>query len=840
MNKYDFKNIESKWQEIWERENSFIATSDPQKSNYYCLVMFPYPSGHIHMGHLRNYVIGDVLVRYKRTRNYNVLHPIGWDGFGLPAENAAIQHQIHPAKWTRENINYMRQQLKRLGISYDWSREFATCDHEYYKWNQWFFIKFYERGLVYRAKSAVNWCPSCQTVLANEQISSTGECWRCKSIVEEKELEQWFFRIRAYAEELLEGLEKLKNHWPESVLLMQKNWIGKSEGALVNFPITDYQSPITIFTTRPDTLFGATFMVFAPEHPIIKSLKSKIKNYTEVEKYIKNCQQKNSKEITIVKTGVKLEGIFGINPVNNEKLPLWTADYVTMEYGSGAIMAVPAHDQRDFEFAKKYNLPIREVIKPSNVQCPMSNEKAYEGEGIMVNSGEFSGLSSREGKEKIIAYLEKKGMGKRKTEYRLKDWLISRQRYWGTPIPIVYCEHCGVVPVKEEDLPVVLPENVPFTGTGESPLAKIEEFVYTKCPQCAVKAKRETDTMDTFVDSSWYYIRYCDSENEELPFAPEKVKPWLPVHQYIGGIEHACMHLIYARFFHKVMRDLGLVVCNEPFANLLTQGMVTLGGIAMSKSRGNVVEPETIIEKYGVDTLRLFILFASPPEKDLEWSDRGIEGCWRFLNRVWRLVNQVTSYKLSIPMYHRDGQVTSGLGKPETCNPRLPSPGGQVQPETKELVRFTHLTIKRVTEDIEKRIQYNTAIAAIMELVNFLYQYPCLGDKTSLSTVKKLVLLLHPFVPHLANELWQKLDGKEIDYTPWPEYESKLLTGEEIEIGIEINGKLRTRMRIAPGISEEGLKQKIFAEEKVKKYLEGKKINKFIYIPEKLVNLVTK
>ncbi len=800
--------------------------------------MFPYPSGHIHMGHLRNYVIGDVLARYKRMRDYNVLHPIGWDGFGLPAENAAIQHQIHPAKWTRENINYMRQQLKRIGISYDWSREFATCDPEYYKWNQWFFIKFYERGLVYRAESRVNWCPSCQTVLANEQISSTGECWRCKSIVEEKELEQWFFRIRAYAEELLEGLEKLKNHWPESVLLMQKNWIGKSEGALVNFPITNHQSPITVFTTRPDTLFGATFMVLAPEHSIIsakggstsggENLKFKIKNYTEVKKYIENCKQKRNKEITTEKTGVKLEGIFAVNPVNNEKLPVFIADYVTMEYGSGAIMAVPAHDQRDFEFAKKYNLLIRQVIQPLTVNRSPLTEGAYEGEGIIVNSGEFSGLSSREGKEKIIAYLEKEGTGKRKTEYRLKDWLISRQRYWGTPIPIVYCEHCGVVPVKEEDLPVVLPENVPFTGTGESPLAKIEEFVYTECPQCRAKAKRETDTMDTFVDSSWYYARYCDSENEKLPFVPEKVKPWFPVHQYIGGIEHACMHLIYARFFHKVMRDLGLVVCDEPFANLLTQGMVTLGGIAMSKSRGNVVEPETVIEKYGVDTLRLFILFASPPEKDLEWSDRGIEGCWRFLNRVWRLIHQFTNSPIH--------QLKSN------------QPTNQ---QTRELIYRTHLTVKRVTEDIEKRIQYNTAIAAIMELVNFLYQYPYLGDEISLDTVKKLALLLHPFVPHLANELWQKLDGhllgdlperqgKEIDYTPWPEYESKLLSGEEIEIGIEINGKLRTRMKIALGISEEGLKQKIFAEEKVKKHLQGKEINKFIYIPEKLVNLVTK
>ncbi len=857
MDKYDFKKIESKWQKIWQEEGIYNLHPDPKKKNYYCLVMYPYPSGKIHMGHARNYLIGDVLARYKRRKGYNVLHPIGWDAFGMPAENAAIQRQISPSQWTKDNITQMRKQLKNLGISYDWTREIATCEPVYYKWNQWFFLKFYEKGLVYRAKSAVNWCPSCQTVLANEQVSASGECWRCNFLVEQKELEQWFFRIRAYAQELLADLEKLKSGWPERVILMQKNWIGESEGVLVNFPITPAfakatageQSPnytITVFTTRPDTLFGATFMVLAPEHPIIsakggsasggKNLESNIKNYNEVKKYIAKCRQKNIQERTTEKTGIKLEGIFAINPVNNEKIPVFIADYVTMEYGTGAIMSVPAHDQRDFDFAKKYNLPIREVIRPSGqspnnliTQSPnhlitqLPNHQVYEGEGIMVNSGEFNGLDSNEGKEKIIRWLENKNLGKRKVEYRIKDWLISRQRYWGTPIPMIYCEQCGIVPEKEENLPVTLPKDVPFTGTGESPLTKVKEFVETKCPKCNSPARRETDTMDTFVDSSWYYARYCDPKNNELPFAADKVNPWLPVNQYVGGIEHACMHLIYARFFHKVMRDLNLVTCDEPFTNLLTQGMVTLGGLAMSKSRGNVVEPETMIEKYGVDALRLFILFASPPEKDLEWSEQGIEGCWRFLNRVYRLVNQVTSYKL---------QVTSGEKKPET---------GNLKPETKELVRLTNLTIKRVTEDIEKRIQFNTAIAAIMELVNFLYRYNYLGDNTSRETIKNLILLLHPFAPHLSNELWEKFasDKLELDYLPWPEYNSQLLTSEEIEIAVQIDGKLRTRIKVDSLLTEKETEEKVLNETKVQNYLSNKKINKIIHIRKKLVNIVT-
>jgi len=856
MNKYDFKKIESKWQKIWQEKGIYNLVPESRRKNYYCLVMYPYPSGNIHMGHTRNYLIGDVLARYKRRKGYNVLHPIGWDAFGLPAENAAIQRQVHPDKWTEENIGHMRKQLKNLGISYDWTREISTCEPAYYKWNQWFFLKFYEKGLVYRAKSAVNWCPSCQTVLANEQVLAGGECWRCSSLVEQKELEQWFFRIRAYAKELVEDLEKLKSGWPERVILMQKNWIGESEGAEVNFQITNSQLPITVFTTRPDTLFGATFMVLSAEHPIIENLKSKIKNYPEVEKYIEEYKQKNKKEQTLKKTGIKLEGIYAFNPVNNEKIPIFVANYVTMEYGTGAIMAVPAHDQRDFDFAKKYNLPIRQVIQSPNHQMTKSPDQAYESEGVMVNSGEFSGLHSKEGKEKIISWLENKNLGKRKIEYRIKDWLISRQRYWGTPIPIVYCAKCGIVPEKEENLPVFLPKDVPFTGTGESPLSKVKEFVKTKCPKCSAPARRETDTMDTFVDSSWYYLRYCDPQNDRLPFAPEKVKPWLPVNQYIGGIEHACMHLIYARFFHKVTRDLGLVNCDEPFAKLLTQGMVTLGGVAMSKSRGNVVEPETVIEKYGVDALRLFILFASPPEKDLEWSEQGIEGCSRFLNRIWRLVDQVTrlperpacqseaagrsggqaSYKSSILLPpKRDAenrQVTSGEKKPETCN---------LKPETKDIIRLTHLTIKRVTEDIEKRMQFNTAIAVIMELVNFLYQYPYLGDESSRETIKNLILLLHPFAPHLSSELWEKFvhDGRLLDYLPWPEYNWQWLTAEEIELAIQIDGKLRTRIKVDPLLSEKEIEKKVLNETKIQNYLSNKEITKIIYIPQRLINIVT-
>jgi leucyl-tRNA synthetase len=637
----DFKSLEEKWQNQWQESKIFESQILENKKKFYCLVMFPYPSGKIHMGHVRNYVIGDVIAQYKRMTGYNVFHPIGWDAFGLPAENAAIKNNIHPEKWTKDNISFMRQQLKRLGISYDWGKEIATCDPEYYQWNQWFFIKMYERNLVYRKKSSVNWCPKCQTVLANEQAQE-GICWRCDSEVVQKEIEQWFIKITDYAERLLDGHKLLSQGWPEKVITMQQNWIGKSVGAEVKFKVKNKNYFIKIFTTRADTLFGATFMAMAPEHPLALEI---AKNNNDVAEYIKKVSKETLQERKLVKekTGV-FSGLYAINPVNGKEIPIYITDYVLMEYGTGAIMCVPAHDKRDFEFAKKFGIEIVEVIKPTDKQTSLPDE-AYEEEGVMINSGIYDGLTSKEGREKICDMLEKQGLGKKTVNYRLKDWLISRQRFWGTPIPIVYCEKCGIVPVNETDLPVILPKDIKITGLGDSPLKNVKDFLETKCPKCNSIARRETDTMDTFVDSSWYYARYCDSKNFKEPFNKDVVNYWLPVDQYVGGIEHACMHLIYARFWHKFMFDLGLVNTEEPFMNLLTQGMVTLNGSAMSKSKGNIVEPDVIISKYGADTTRLFILFASPPEKQLDWNDSGVEGCWRFINRVDRLVEIVLSKK---------------------------------------------------------------------------------------------------------------------------------------------------------------------------------------------------
>jgi len=804
---YDFSSIEKKWQKIWIDKKLFETDiNSKEKPKFYCLVMFPYPSGHLHMGHVRNYVIGDVIAQYKRMNGFNVFHPIGWDAFGLPAENAAIKNNIHPKKWTKDNIDYMRNQLKQLGISYDWSREISTCEPEYYRWNQWLFIKMFEKGLAYKKISPVNWCPSCQTVLANEQVEN-GMCWRCGSSVEERNLEQWFLKITKYAEELLDGHKLLEDGWPEEVLIMQKNWIGKSTGAEVDFSIGSEK--IRIFTTRPDTLFGATFLVLSPEHPSIE--KFGLHKKPEIQEYIKNSKKKtrNERILNREKTGV-FTGLYAINPVNNEKIPVWIADYVLLEYGTGAIMCVPAHDQRDWEFAKKYNLKIREVIKSSESNI---EKQAYEGEGTMINSGEFSGLSSEKGKEEIIKWLEKKGLGTKKINYRLKDWLISRQRYWGTPIPIIYCEKCGIIPVDEKELPVLLPENVKITGTGESPLKSVPEFIETKCHRCGSSAKRETDTMDTFVDSSWYFLRYCDPKNDRLPFDKKIVDYWLPVDQYIGGIEHACMHLMYARFFHKVLRDLGLLNSDEPFTRLLTQGMVTLGGVAMSKSRGNIVEPTEVIEKYGADTIRLYILFAAPPEKQLEWSDEAIEGCWRFLNRIWRLkeiIYQENQKKISVSKEEKD-----------------------------KLLRKLHQTIKKVTDDIEKRYQFNTAIAHIMELVNELYQYKSLGDETSKSVFEKIVVLISPFAPHIAEELSEKIGLKEesIRLANWPEFNPELIEEPSVEIVVQINGKLRGKIITKRDISEEEIKTQVLNDTKIKNYIKGQ-IVKQIYIPNKLLNIV--
>ncbi|MBI3291434.1 MAG: leucine--tRNA ligase [Elusimicrobia bacterium] len=814
---YDVTAIEHKWQEQWERQRAFACLDGPpSQPRFYCLVMFPYPSGRIHMGHVRNYTIGDVLARFHRMRGACVLHPIGWDAFGLPAENAAIQHGVDPERWTRENIAEMRRQLEALGISYDWDREIATCDPSYYRWNQWFFIKMFERGLAYRAQGLVNWCPSCQTVLANEQVHD-GVCWRCHTAVTQQALQQWFLRITAYAEELLEDHRLLTEGWPEEVLLMQRHWIGKSVGAEVEFPVWDDQRKavgelaIRIFTTRPDTLFGATFMVLAPEHPLIERLvtpacRPALEQFRE---RLKQATIKTRAAADRPKEGVFL-GKTAINPVNQERLPIWVAEYVMMEYGTGAIMAVPAHDQRDLEFTLRHGLPVREVIRPPSSPSFPSRETAYEGPGTLINSGRFSGLDSETATEQITAWLVSQGKGKGAVTYKLRDWLISRQRYWGTPIPIVHCQGCGLVPVSESELPVVLPTGVQFTGSGESPLAQCAEFRHIRCPRCAHPAERETDTMDTFVDSSWYYARYVDPQNDHVPFDRERVNAWLPVHQYIGGIEHACMHLIYARFWHKVMRDLGLVTSDEPFARLLTQGMVTLGGAAMSKSRGNVVDPSDIITRYGADTARLFILFAAPPEKQLEWTMDGVEGAWRFLNRVWRLVERLGTSK-------------------DMSRPTSPA-----------LERIIHRTIHRVTRDIERSYQFNTAIAATMELVNALTAYPALGDEPSRNGIKTLLVLLAPFAPHIGAELWERMGlSGDVHRQPWPQADPAWLTGETVDLVIQVDGKVRGRITVPQQTTEVEARSQALQHPKVQVFVGQRSISRVIYIPKRLINIVT-
>ena len=812
MSDYIVNEIEKKWQKIWKENKVFHAVKDSAKEKYYLLVMFPYPSGKLHMGHVRNYSIGDVFARFNRMQGKNVIHPIGWDSFGLPAENAAIKHNIHPKKWTKENIAHMGEQLKMLGISYDWEREIATCDPEYYKWNQWFFIQMYKKGLVFRKSANVNWCPSCKTVLANEQVNQ-GKCWRCDSTVEQKELIQWFIKITDYADELLEGHKELSG-WPEQVLSMQKNWIGKSYGAEMDFAIADSDKKLKIFTTRPDTVFGVTFMVVSPEHSIIKEFKGKIKNIKEVEEYVvksaskSNIERSSGKE----KTGVKLEGVYAVNPATGKNIPIFTADYVLTGYGTGAIMAVPAHDQRDWDFAKKYGIEITEVIKGENSDITKS---AFEEEGVIVNSGQFNGIKSTDAIDKISLWVEEKGFGKRTTNFKLREWLISRQRYWGTPIPMIHCPKCGIVPVDEKDLPVTLPENIKFTDDGKSPLQGCDEFVNTKCPLCGGTAKRETDTMDTFVDSSWYYARYTDPKNDKKPFESDITNYWLPVDQYVGGIEHACMHLIYSRFWHKIMRDLGLVNTNEPFKNLLTQGMVTLGGSAMSKSKGNIVSPDEIIEKYGADTARLFILFAAPPEKQLDWSDDGLEGCWRFINRVWRL-QELVKTKSEVP----------------------------ATAEAKEaLLRSMHLCIKKVTEDIGKEHQFNTAISSVMELVNAMYVYKHHGNDEGLSlkVYETIVLLLAPFTPHLCEEIWSLLGKKEfVSAAKWPQYEEKYIKQDTVEVPVQVNGKLRGKIFINVSSNEQEIKDSVINDEKIKPAFEGRQIVKFIYVQNKIINIVVK
>lgn len=820
---YDFEGIEKKWQEKWEKENNFHGEDFSEKPKYYMLVMFPYPSGKLHMGHVRNYSIGDVIARFKRMQGYNVLHPIGFDAFGLPAENAAIKHGIPPKDWTISNMAEMEDQLKRLGFSYDWQREVKTCMPEYYKWTQWMFLQMYKNGLAYKKKSFVNWCPSCETVLANEQVVN-GECERCGTPVGKKNLEQWYFKITDYAERLLNDIDRLKG-WPDKVKIMQENWIGKSTGALIDFKIEGREEKITVFTTRPDTVFGVTYIVLAPEHPLVQEISKGTEYEKQVTEFVNKMQFVN--EVTRTSSDLEKEGVFtgayAINPANGERIPILTANYVLLDYGTGAVMAVPAHDERDFDFAKKYNLPIKVVINPEGENLnPNTMTNAYTEDGIMCNSKQFDGIKNREAYNKIIDYLKEKGAGDYKVNYRLRDWLISRQRYWGAPIPIVYCDHCGEVPVPEEQLPVLLPEDVVFTGKGESPLTTSESFMNTVCPKCGGRATREKDTMDTFVCSSWYFLRYTDATNQNKAFDFDKAKYWMDVDQYVGGVEHAILHLLYSRFFTKALYDFKISPVDEPFKNLLTQGMVLKDGAKMSKSKGNIVSPEEIIKEYGADTARLFIMFAAPPERDLEWSDQGVEGCFRFLNRVWRLVDELK----------------------DRCKTTSTIDLQQLSKDDKEMRRILHSVVKKVTEDITERFNFNTAISATMELVNALYQYKekeDAKDEILKEAAEKLILILAPFVPHITEELWEMIGKKgSVHQQMWPTYDVEALKQDEIEIVVQINGKLRGKILVSPNASQEEILLTAKSDEKIKQSLEGKQIVKEIVVPGKIVNIVVK
>jgi leucyl-tRNA synthetase len=837
--RYDPRRIETRWFERWQQADSlYAAEPDSTKPKYYVLEMLPYPSGALHMGHVRNYAIGDALARYMWMNGYNVLHPMGWDSFGLPAENAAISNQTPPREWTFRNIANMKAQMKRLGFAYDWAREVTTCLPEYYRWNQWFFLKFYERGLAYRKKSKVNWCPQCATVLANEQVVG-GRCWRHEdTVVEQRELEQWFLRITQYAEELLRDLEKLPG-WPEKVRTMQRNWIGRSEGTLIDFQLEGAAGPagstISVFTTRVDTIYGATSVQLAPEHPLMSDLTASDPSLkVKVDQLIAEQRKaKDSGDIgEIEKHGVNT-GRYAINPYNRERVPIWVANYIVMDYGTGAIMSVPAHDERDYEFAKKYNLEIRLVIVP---RAADPEETVAEPplpftslNGTLVNSGPFSGLNCEEAIKKMSEYAKKNGFGKATVTYRIKDWGISRQRYWGTPIPMLYCEKDGIVPVPEKDLPVLLPENVDITLTGGSPLGRVPEFVNAICPKCGGPARRETDTMDTFVDSSWYFYRYTDAHNDKAPFASKIAAYWFPIDQYIGGVEHAILHLIYSRFWTKCMRDLGLVQNDEPVERLFTQGMVIKDGAKMSKSLGNVVTPDEMVARYGADAARLYSLFAAPPDRDLDWQDKGIEGIQRFLGRVYRFVA-------------RHAQP----GHPEW---RKPIPDN-LSTEARAIQRKLHQTIKRVSDDFQGRWHFNTCIAAIMELVNELYgiddRMP--GATASASVVpvsllaevqRDLTLLLAPFAPYLAHELWEMLGEKtSLLRAPWPKYDPALAKEEEIEIPVQINGKLRSRIVVPADTTEDVLPERALADEKIRAAMAGKQVVKVIVVPGKLVNIV--
>ena len=818
---YKPEQIELEIQRYWEDNKVFKAVEDPNKEKYYCLSMFPYPSGRLHMGHVRNYTIGDVISRYQRMQGKNVLQPMGWDAFGLPAENAAIKNNVPPAKWTRENIDYMRDQLKRLGLGYDWDRELATCDPDYYRWEQWLFTKLYEKGLVYKKTAGVNWCPNDLTVLANEQVID-GKCWRCDTDVEKKDIPQWFMKITDYADELLDELDNLDG-WPDQVRTMQRNWIGRSQGVEVKFGLEGRDEKLKVFTTRPDTLMGVTYVAVAAEHPLATEAAS---SFEKVAAFIKECAKTDTAEAsmeTMEKKGIDT-GLKAIHPITGDKVPVFIANFVLMGYGSGAVMAVPAHDQRDYEFATKYGLSINQVITPANhEECDNSicniSKAAFTTKGKLINSGEFDGLTSEDAFEKIAAYLESKNKGEKRTTYRLRDWGVSRQRYWGAPIPIINCDKCGEVAVPEKDLPVVLPEDIEFGGVG-SPIKKMPEFYETTCPTCGGKAERETDTFDTFMESSWYYARYASAGNDEA-MLDERANYWLPVDQYVGGIEHAILHLLYARFFNKLMRDVGLTTNDEPFKNLLTQGMVLKDGTKMSKSKGNTVDPQGLIEQYGADTARLFMMFAAPPEQSLEWSDAGVEGASRFLKRLWRLAFD-----------HVEAGSTVDLD------------ASALNDAQKSIRRVTHETIAKVGDDIGRRFTFNTAIASVMELINALVKFKDnseQGRAVMQESLQAIVLLLSPIVPHITHEIWQVLgqDGALLDHA-WPKVDESALVKDNLQIIVQVNGKLRSRIEVPANASKDEIEVAAVTDENVKRFTDGKQVVKVIVVPGKLVNIVVK
>ena len=834
---YTPQTLDRKWQDRWTRARAFEVDEDPSRPKYYCLEMFAYPSGHAHVGHVRNYIIGDVMARTKRLRGYNVLHPFGWDAFGLPAENAAIKSGIHPETSTLANIAHMKGQLQRLGISYAWEREFATCEPAYYKWNQWLFIKMYERGLAYRRRSSVNWCEKDQTVLANEQVVDGG-CWRCGTPVTTRDLEQWFFKITHYADDLLKGIEQL-GQWPEKVLTMQKNWIGRSQGTRVTFPVlagadsTAVSDAIEVFTTRVDTIFGATCLFLAPEHAMVEKFAAFSDDPSD---FRRRATAFRTQDRTQRLTGeIEKEGFFtgryARNPFTDERIPIWIANFVLGEYGTGAVMAVPAHDQRDFEFAAKYNLPMRVVVRPDpELDHTDAMDRAFEEYGRLVESGQFTGLSSEAALARMGEWVEKEGIGRRTVQFRLKDWGISRQRYWGTPIPMVYCDSCGIVPIPFDQLPVELPKVTNFTGRGDSPLAQVPEFVNVSCPTCGGAARRETDTMDTFVDSSWYFYRFCDPKNNALPFDPAKAKYWMPVDFYSGGVEHAILHLIYSRFFARVFRDLGMVEHDEPFEHLLTQGMVLKEGAVMSKSKGNVVDPDEMLQQVGADALRLYVMFVAPPEKEVEWSDAGLEGSWRFLARVWRFVDQWSDrVRSAAPIDSLDAETLDGAER--------------------KLRRKTHETISRVTVDVEKRIHLNTAISGLMELVNEMYAFGEAAKKTAgvrpqsasalREAVEALLIMISPFAPHTAEELWE-MTGHEggIAKAAWPSFDERVARANEIVVPVQVNGKLRSRLTVPADTPESELRERALGDPAVRPHIDGKPIKAVVVVKGKLINVV--